>query len=505
MAKSHQPVDLMRGEAARVAGHSSLRGIAGGLGPLVIGQFMNAGANFLVLAITAQLLGPASYGNFAVFLATSLIATQMSDLGLSRTVTLFGSRSRATGDLSAGESSYATALVFRLAFHLTAALAISFLYLVGRSSGNALLQYAALGGLTGLVTSLATFEGGILQAEGKFVGLAVMTALPGMLRLPSILAASRLLRLTEETAMLAYLLPQAVVAIVFLRQMPLARRWWRLASRSELSTIWRVSSWLALAGVVEMAYQRTDVIGLRVLSTSRETGIYAGAFIFVSVINVLITAVNALIYPAMAAAGARGDKAALGRIFSAGTTLLASGGIPAILFVVTIFPNIVDLVLGPAYKASILVVDVLALYGVFAVVQYNCGGLFIAAGRPRLVSGVSLFLFSLQLIGIVVLVPRWGAIGAAVAVSIAMVGALPVSWYFVTRLVGSAVPVTALAAAASISILTAAAALTLSGLIHAVAVLLVIKCVLWALTVGVLFLLFARQSLSTLNLAVARG
>jgi O-antigen/teichoic acid export membrane protein len=435
----------LRGAAGRLVA------VVGGLGPLVAAQAVNAAGNFVSLTLTAKQLGPTDYGEYAVFLATALVVTQVSDAGLGRAITLVCSRLSPESARQDLRQTYATGWSLRVATHVAVIILFAAFAAIALTAHRPLLAYFAAGSLAGLAASLALFAAGVFQTERRFLTLALLNGLPGVLRALLVIALAWSGRLGLGTAAAAYSLAPLLAVLLVSSQLGLLDLRSVRPGRAQLRRLWSAGKWIALAAALEVLYQRVDVIGLRVLSTSQETGIYAGAFLFISAINFVILSVNAQAYPALAAAAERRDLTELRQVFTASTALLVVVGVPLVCAVATVFPDVSTGVLGSAYARSVVPMRLLAVYGVATVIQFNCGALFLAMGRSSLVVLWSLLLVLVEGLGIALAVPRFGAAGAAAAVAVAMAAMLPLSWVWVTRLIGFAIPVRAIAVTALLS------------------------------------------------------
>jgi O-antigen/teichoic acid export membrane protein len=417
----------------------------------VAAQAANAAGNFISLALIARAVGPASYGEFAVFAATALVVAQLSDVGLARTITLLAASDAERARVGDLRDAYATAWTVRVAIHVAVTAGVALIAALLWAAGLPLLAYFATGSAAGLAVSLAQFAGGVLQAERRFIGVAVLNGLPGVLRMTMagvLVVAGRLdLAAASAVYVLAPLLAVAAVAPL----LPLSLRGGLATSRrAQARRLWKIARWLAVAGAFDALSQRVDVLGLRLFSNAIQTGVYAGAYIFISAINFVVLSVNALSYPLLAAATARDDWREARRIASASTAVLAVVGVPLVAAMVTLFPALSALVLGPGYAAGSAVMPLLGLFGVAAVLQLNTPVVYLAAGRPRWVLRWSMGLAAADTVAIVALVPGHGAAGAAAGIALGAALMLPVSWWSVGRLLGPAVPWRALGLTAAL-------------------------------------------------------
>jgi O-antigen/teichoic acid export membrane protein len=469
-------------------------GLAGrGLGPLVAAQAANAAGNFVSLALIARAIGPAGYGEFAVYAATALVVAQLSDAGLARAITLLASgdaeRSR-LGDLRAA---YATAWALRGALHAAAIAGVATLAAVLLHAGLPLLAYFAAGSAAGLAVSLAQFAGGVLQAQRRFLAVAALNGLPGVFRVTMAVGLWSTGHLDLPAASVIYALSPLLAVAAVAPLLTIARPGDLTGSRRrQVGRLWRVARWLALAGAFDALSQRVDVIGLRLFSNATQTGVYAGAYIFISSINFVVLSVNALSYPVLAAAAARGDWVEARRLASASTAILAVFGIPLVAAVVTVFPVIATTVLGSGYAPGAAVMPLLGVFGVAAVLQMNTPVVYLAGGRPGWVLRWSIGLAVADAAAVVALVPGHGAAGAAAAIAAGAALMLPVSWWSVHRLLGPTVPWRTLGLTAAL-VAPAAAAL---GIIRVpgVALEVALAAVVWSAVTGTLVVLTARDT-----------
>jgi O-antigen/teichoic acid export membrane protein len=454
---------VLTGDATTAAGpRHALRLVGRGLGPLVVAQAANAAGNFISLALIARAVGPASYGEFAVFAATALVVAQLSDVGLARTITLVAASDAERSRLGDLRAAYATAWTARVAIHLAAVAAIGLLAAGLWRAGLPLLAYFVTGGAAGLAVSLAQFAGGVLQAERRFLAVATLNGLPGLFRMTMAAVLLATGRLDLAAASVIYVLSPLLAVAAIAPLLPLSLRGglagWRRASAGRL---WRVARWLAVAGAFDALSQRVDVLGLRLFSNAIQTGVYAGAYLFISSINFVVLSVNALSYPLLAAATAREDWAAARRIASASTAVLAVVGVPMVAGMVTLFPALAAVALGPGYAAGTAVMPLLGVFGVAAVLQLNTPVVYLAGARPGWVMRWSIGMAVADAVAVSALVPGHGAAGAAAGIALGAAFMLPISWWSVGRLLGPTVPWRSLALTAAL-VVPAAAVTTLA-------------------------------------------
>lgn len=92
-------------------------------------------------------------------------------------------------------------------------------------------------------------------------------------------------------------------------------------------------------------------------------------------------------------------------------------------------PQLTDLVLGPGFSDSAPLFALLIFAGV-AMANISVGtAIIVALGKPKMTAALTGPMVPLVLVGHLILIPRWGGLGAAVATtSVALLGALITSW-----------------------------------------------------------------------------
>ncbi|MEO8132695.1 MAG: polysaccharide biosynthesis C-terminal domain-containing protein, partial [Betaproteobacteria bacterium] len=96
-------------------------------------------------------------------------------------------------------------------------------------------------------------------------------------------------------------------------------------------------------------------------------------------------------------------------------------------------PFIVLLALGPKWTDARTLLEIIAFSGITQVLQSNSYSALIALGRPGQYARISAFHVVVLLLFLLLLVPRYGAHGAAWAYLIAATATLPVNFFYITR------------------------------------------------------------------------
>lgn len=172
--------------------------------------------------------------------------------------------------------------------------------------------------------------------------------------------------------------------------------------------------------ILSVILNKADVIMLGLLSSDSQVGIYAVVYNLVFLILVVLQVVNLVIAPSLAKAHEEEDMAEVESQISKSRLI---GGVVSFLifFPLFLFPNFFLLLFGEEFIMGSMVLKILAI-GMFV------NALFGSVGNYLMMSGyarwlVMIFIVSvlLSLLFMYFLIPPYGAVGAAIAVSFVMV------------------------------------------------------------------------------------
>jgi O-antigen/teichoic acid export membrane protein len=220
-------------------------------------------------------------------------------------------------------------------------------------------------------------------------------------------------------------LPVTVLAAVALRRIYLAGRPERVpAPRSEQRRLrrdfWRFTGPRALASVAQLALQRVDVLLVAALGGLAAAAIYAVAGRFVVLIQFANQGLSQSVQPRLAEALATGDRATANRLYQTTTGWLVLVTWPINFLVILLAPVYLGL-FGAEYRDGAAVVVVLACA---MLVATGCGMVDMVlamAGRTLWNLVNVLIALGVTIVLDVLLIPRFGALGAAVGLACAVV------------------------------------------------------------------------------------
>jgi lipopolysaccharide exporter len=114
-------------------------------------------------------------------------------------------------------------------------------------------------------------------------------------------------------------------------------------------------------------------------------------------------------------------------------SVIALFALPAGVGIVAVADLMVPAVLGWKWLAAIPLIQVLAIYGVLTSLQSNIGYVYLAVGKPRLITMVATAQFVVLLVLLLPATWRWGATGAAWAFLATAVMMVPVNQVLIAK------------------------------------------------------------------------
>lgn len=210
----------------------------------------------------------------------------------------------------------------------------------------------------------------------------------------------------------------------------------RFALDREIAKFFRdVTVPFALAGIFSRVYSYIDSIMLSKLATAAEVGIYGVAYKLAFAFQFLPMSFAAAVYPAMSDYYVR-DRQKLGRIFDESMKYLMFLVVPLAFGIAVLARPLIATVYGKAFAGAVEPLQILIFSLIFAFLYWPAGSLLNACDRQgsnTVIMGVTMVANAVLN---AVLIPRYGAVGAACA---ALAGNL-ILWALAMRYVRAITP-----------------------------------------------------------------
>jgi len=183
---------------------------------------------------------------------------------------------------------------------------------------------------------------------------------------------------------------------------------------------WRFTAPRALGSVAQMVVQRADIVLVGVFLGVGQAGVYAAATRFLALGQLIGGALSTAVQHHLVGHLSRGERAAAGELYQVATGWLVLIAWPVYLLFVLFAGPVLEL-FGPAYVAGRAVTVLLSVTMLLAT---GCGmvdTVLNMAGRTAWTFTIAVSAMVVNLAANVLLIPRWGIIGAALAWMLAIV------------------------------------------------------------------------------------
>jgi O-antigen/teichoic acid export membrane protein len=398
-------------QARRVAGGAMVGLVGGGLSMLLSTAYQ---------IVIARHLGPAGMGLFVLGLAISSFLAEACDLGLDYGVLRFGGIAHGARDAGRFRAIVARALLgAAVAGGAAAALLITGGQLVARLFEKPELATVLLPlALAVPCTGAAEVARASLRALGRALPSVASDSMVGPALRLATGAWAVAVAPSPRTAALAYAWTEATVLAVTLAML------WRVLPRGgrpgPVPGLFRFSLPMSLNRVILYTNNQTEVIVLGLLAPAATIGIFGVAKRLSMIIGGLLTSVTVLFNPMVADLHHRGRTGELDRLFRTSSRWLFTLGWPVCLAEMLLAPEIVR-VFGRSFASGAPALVILAVGQLVNVGTGAASSLLVMAGRARLTLATSVLFLALSIVLDLLLIPRHGLLGAAVANAGAMV------------------------------------------------------------------------------------
>jgi O-antigen/teichoic acid export membrane protein len=400
-------------------------------------QIAGAGLAFLFSVMLARLVGVAGVGLYFLAITIVDISATISRLGLESASLRFASIAHSRGDRGSLAALYrkSTSVAFGagLAIALPVWLIVSHLSLGGERAQEFRAELPLLVFAVAPV-ALLVVQAEFLKAVGSTAtGTFSQAVVPSLL----LLAGSIVLWFLGAGTVHAVFVTYVIVAFASVILAISMWHWrvpgiWHERGSFDMGLLLRTSTPLLLVNSMNLVMGWTDVLVLGMWRDAAEVGIYGIALRLALLTAFILSAINVVVAPQFAALHAQGDDAALRRLAQQGAfwTLIAAA--PAIL-VLLLVPDLILQIFGPQFREGAGVLRILALGQFVNVATGSVGVLLVMTGHEKLMRNIVAASAALNLLGNLVLVPRYGAIGAAASTALSLAFMNILSWYMVRK------------------------------------------------------------------------
>jgi O-antigen/teichoic acid export membrane protein len=393
------------------------------------GRVLLQGAWFLATLLMARVLGPAAFATYtlatkAIQIVTDCFADPL-DMAVMR-----------EAPLSLRTDRPAALAVIRSAFWMRAGLGgLSVAFAAGLPWAASAMIFGAPDHHRLAVATVLGILGDLLlrsvlgyfQVSERFTSFMVIDAIWQLGRAASVGVLFFLRILNASTAVELYASMPFIAFGAALLVLPSDILWPRFPSASKTVQILHYGKWLAAATTMTALYERLDIFLLAWLRGRAAVGPYAGALALAMVPDFLNSCIQTVLGPKVAPAAAAGKFRLLQRQYL--SIAIPLGALAAVGALLAGGP-IIRMVLSTRFSDSVGLFKILVLSTLFNLIFTPLPTALVSFIAPRKMTTVAAIGLMLVAGGGLLVIPHFGAIGAAVVILVArvIVGAMIVIW-----------------------------------------------------------------------------
>ncbi len=362
------------------------------------------------------------------------------DVGVNRAATKFVSEHLAEQDLESTRLIVRTALTANLALGLVGGLVVvlaspylihSIFKISSDLQGQARLTFYAVGLAVPVLLVQGVFRA-VLSSYQRFgwinaVNVVSTTAQWGVAAL--LAWKGHGIALVVFSTVVARILATAAYGIVLFRLLPNLRLF-RIHGLHGLPKLLRFGSWVSVSQLVSPVLVYLDRVLIASFVSLAAVTLYTVPYEAMTRLRIIPSSFVTTLYPAFSERSTEGQEAQLQRLYEGSVRYLLIIMLPGILFLLVFGTDLLSLWMGAQFaKQTTVVLQILAfgvLLNCMANIPYNA---LQALGRPDITGKLHLLELPFYLALCIVLIPRWGIAGAALANSIRIsIDALVLFW-----------------------------------------------------------------------------
>ncbi|HLE96939.1 MAG TPA: polysaccharide biosynthesis C-terminal domain-containing protein [Candidatus Thermoplasmatota archaeon] len=265
-----------------------------------------------------------------------------------------------------------------------------------------------------------------LEADGRFFARSFILPVGPVVYLAIVALAVRD-TFTAAVATVAGSFAMTLVALPHLRGV------WPVLDREVSAFLWRIGSRLVVGDLLFTGLLWFDTFCVSWFLGKAEAGIYQTAYNLAFLLVIGSTVLEIALIPMLARARAAGD--ALASTYHAGSIFALALAVVAFAAIVPLGPLLLGLY-GPAFVAAYPSLVVLLAMGTFGALFFPVKAVLAAVERPDVTLRITALEVAVNVPLNIVLIPRMGVLGAAIAAAVAFGVGAAAGWWSVRRLTG---------------------------------------------------------------------
>ncbi len=387
-------------------------GVAGETGLVFAGTLTSGLLGFAGTLLAIRVLGPAQFGQLALLTAVMTLLAQFLDFGLSTTFVKYTSQ-RLKTDPARAELTLHVTFVIKVA--LSAALLVAGAVLAGPVAGlffpdkdMALLLFLAIAGAVG--TILWEFCRGYFQATQRFLHMAAVVPARNLFRLLLLGILFWLNLMDLENVVLATVAAPFVGFVIGWIMIPHGFIRATGDRKGALSELYRFTRWVTISSLATMFIMRIDIFMLEAISTSVQVGYYASANQLAYLFPLITGSITTVLLPRVSQyKGGEELRGYVRKVFRVTPPVL-------LIFVPLVIaaPFLVPFLMGADYLHSVPVFRLLIVSFTISVIANPIALTFYNLDRADILAYLNLIQLAVNVLFNLWLIPKYGAVGAAI-------------------------------------------------------------------------------------------
>lgn len=376
---------------------------------------VSALGSFLISVIIARSLGTQNMGSYSFFVWVAGTIASLSSLGLPDAISKYVAEHRGLGE---------DTLAAQVARHiLSAQIIVSvFATLIGAIVWS-LLEHHQIGSIvlaisTVLPSALQQTLFAMMEGEQRF-DLQVLAALAGTVIQIAVVSIFALLLPSIQGFLFANLISSVFllgIAYFTSRFMMESASSNEEAAYPHLKRLLNFSlSVYALWLLNLIVFDKSEMLFLRILKSPQQLAYYSIAFALTARLGTAADSISYVLFPMFVTRLAQKGNAALNLSYSRSIGYVQVVMVPLCLWGISLFPRLIVFAYGKQYSGIVAVIQILLAAMMFSVTLNVSSCVALALERQRSILHYMIFVAALNVILDLLLIPRYGALGAALA------------------------------------------------------------------------------------------
>ncbi len=390
------------------------------------GNLGSALLRFSVSLVLAKLLLPAQWGYLVIFITLMDIVAVFCDSGINPALVKFiASQKESDPGPIIGRCTRVKIALCALVLVVLAAMYVPFMRIQDIPSTYSWVYLVAA--LSGIVLSFHTYALSIIQALQKYVSYSVLALSVNALRALGVVSVAAMGFRSERALFLSFFLPLAfaVMLAAYSSQYLVKRSVWKPAKPFTQRALLSFMLPLATMNVISILIQRVDIFMLQSMTTPAVVGAYGLAFQIAFVFPLITSAMFIALLPKVSSMTTASALSLYRRRIISLYPVIIVGTVVAVVAA----PPFLNLLFEDKYAAAVPILQLLLLAFGLHIIFNPLGLIFYSLNQPHILTIIHAVQLPLLVMINVLLIPRYGAIGATLAaLLIRIFGVAAVVW-----------------------------------------------------------------------------